>query len=97
MPKVPRGFIEHPKIKHVLSHTINEFAIEEQVAIFFYCFLDLSVGKIATATELSKTHVISVLGLYSEKLKFKLGIFKKAVPYDASDLLPVSELLVLEL
>ena len=96
MPDVPRVYIEHPKIKYVLSHTIEEFDFEEKIAVYFYCFLDLPINEIAELTELSQSRVASVLGLYSERLKFKLGVFKKAISYDVNDMLPVSELLFLE-
>ena len=97
MPPVPRAFINHPKIKYVLYHTINEFDFEEQAAIYYYCFIGLSVSKIAALTELTPNHVASTLNLYSEKLLLRLDIFKKAIPYDTDDLLPVSELLSLQL
>ena len=92
MPKVPKIYIEHPKVKHELRDTIEFFSIEEQEAIYLYCFSDMPVCEIMKKTELSQTHVVGVLILYSERLKFKLRVFKKAMPYNASDLLPIGEM-----
>jgi len=97
MPKVPRVFIEHPKIKYVLYHTIDEFDFEEKEAIYFYCILDLPISEIAKIIGISQNHVASALGLYSERLNFKLDVFKKAISYDTNDVLHVSEVLFLEL
>jgi len=96
MPEIPRYFINNPKIRHVLSHTIEEFDYEEQMAIRYYCFLNLPVSNIAAATELSKSRVLCTLTLYSERLNFKLDIFKQAALHTAKDVLPVSELLALD-
>ena len=96
MPKVPRVFVEYPKIKHELCHTIEEFNFEEKEAIYLYSILNLPISEIAEITALSRTHVMGVLILYSERLRFKLGVFKKAISYNANDLLPVSEVLFLE-
>jgi len=92
MPKIPKVFIEHPRVKYELRDTIEAFNVEEQEAICLYCLLDMPISEITEATELSQTHVVSVLILYSERLKFKLGVFKKAMPYNASDLLSISEM-----
>jgi len=97
MPEIPKTFFDHAKIRFVLHHTINGFDFEEKIAVYYYCFLNLPISEIAAVTELSENHVASVLGLYSERLKYKIGVFKKAVPYNANDLLPVSELLFLDL
>jgi len=80
----------------VLSHTIESFGCEEQEAIYVYCILDLPVSDIAKLTELSPNHVANTLMLYSERLAAKLSIFKRAVPYNESDMLPVSEMLLAE-
>ena len=96
MPKVPDVFINHDKVRHVLCHTIEGFGFEEQKAIYLYCFLGLSVNEIAILTKMSTDYVTSVLTLYSERLGFKLDVFKKAIPYNVSDVQPVSEILALE-
>jgi len=96
MPEVPRAFISHAKVKHVLCDTVEDFGFEEQEALYFYCFLNLPISEISKSTGLSHNHVVSVLCLYSERLSTKLSIFKKALPYDANDLLPISEILLPE-
>ena len=93
MPKVPRAFVNHANIKLVLLHTAEDFGFEEQQAIYFYSLLDAPISEIADKTGLSQNHVTCVLKLYSERLASKLDLFKRAVPYDANDLLPVSEIL----
>jgi len=95
MPKIPRTFINHDRVRLLLYHLVDEFDYEERQALYFYCYLDdVSVSEIAEKVELSQLHVLSVLTLYSERLTSKLNFLKKAVPYDANDLLPVSEILV---
>jgi len=94
MPEVPRAFITQGKVKLVLCHTVKDFGYEEKQAIYFYCFLNKPIGEIAEKVGLSQAHVVSVLGLYSERLTNKLDLFKKAIPYDPDDLLPVSEILL---
>ena len=94
MPKVPHAFMKHGKIKLMLCHIAAEFGFEEQQALYFYCFLDAPLGEISEKVGLSQTHIASVLSLYSERLTTQLNFLKKAVPYDADDLLPVSEILV---
>ena len=96
MPEIPRAFIQHSQVRHVLCHTIDEFDCEEQAAIYYYCFMDLPVSEIAALTKLSQNHVASALALYSERLEAKLRLFKKAIPFSADDLLPVTEILSIE-
>ena len=93
MPKIPKAFIEHPKVKYVFYHIINDFDYEEKVAIYFYCFENLSICEIADLTKLSQNHVASVLNLYGEKLTSKVHFFKQVIPHNANELLPVSEIL----
>ena len=93
MPQIPKSFINHARIRSVLCHTIEEFAFEEQVAVYWYCFLALPISEIAELTELSQDHVAGALTLYSQRLSMKLNLFKKALHYDADDALPVSEIL----
>ena len=97
MPKIPRAFVEHEKFKDILCTTASIFNQEELEAIHVHCILGLPVNKISKLTELTPNHVASVLGLYSERLELKLRLFKKAIPYDADDLLPVSEILLIEI
>ena len=94
-PKIPRAFIKNISISRVLHLAINEFNFEEQSAIVLYFFAELPVSEIATLTKLSAFHVISTLVLYTERLAFKVNVFKKAVPYDATDLASVREVLEL--
>jgi len=97
MPQIPRAFVNHTKIKYVLCCTIEDFGYEEKEAIGFFCYLGAPISEISEATGLSQNHIESVICLYSERLATKLDIFKKALPYDTNDLLPVSEILSLEL
>jgi len=92
MPKVPRAFIKRGKIKLILCHIAEDFGHEEQQALYFYCFLDVPIDEIAEKVGLSQNHIASVLVLYSERLTIKLDFFKRAIFYDANDLLPVSEI-----
>ncbi|MCL2392644.1 MAG: hypothetical protein FWC66_08605 [Oscillospiraceae bacterium] len=94
MPDIPSAFIKRDKIKLVLCHTAEEFGHEEQQALYLYCFLQIPVSEIAEKVDLSQNHVKSVLALYLERLTKKLDLFKKALPYDADDVLPVSEILL---
>ena len=94
MPEVPRAFINHDKIKTILCHTAEEFGHEEQLALYFYCYLNASISEISEKVGLSQNHIASVIGLYSERLTSQLNLFKKAMPYDADDTLPVSEILI---
>jgi len=93
---IPRAFLNNSKISQTLCLTINEFSFEEQTVIYLYYLVKLPVGKIAGLTELSTLHIESVLILYSKKLAFKLGVYKKAVPYDSNDLLTIGEMLEFE-
>jgi len=94
MPEVPRVFIDRGKVKLALCHIAKDFRHEEQQALYFYCFLNKPISEIAEKVGLSQAHVVSVLMLYSERLTDKLDLFKKALPYDANDVLPVSEILL---
>jgi len=96
MPEIPMAFIRHSQVRHVLSHTVERFDFEEQIAIYLYCILELPIDEIAISTELSENHIVSVLTLYVERLSFKLDLFKKAVPYNADELAHISEMLVSE-
>ena len=96
MPKIPRVFIDHKRVKLALYHVIDEFGYEEKIAIYYYCFAGLSIENIALMTELTQEHVTSVLTLYSERLSSKLDIFEKALPYNQDDVLHVSHMLALQ-
>lgn len=97
MPEVPMAFVHHSKVRRVLYHTVERFDFEEQMAIYLYCILGLPIREIAPLIELPQSHIVSVLTLYSERLEFKLDVFKKAVPYSADELASIDEVLVLEL
>jgi len=90
--KIPKTFINHPLISQVLRLTVHEFNAEEQAIIYLYCLIKLPVNEIAELTELSSSHVASILELYFEKLAFKLNVFKKAVHYDTTELVSVGEM-----
>ena len=94
MPGIPKAFINQAKIKLVLCHTAEEFGYEEQQALYHYCFYKTPIGEIAEKVGLSQNHVKSVLVLYSERLASKLDLFKRAIPYNADDLLSVNEILL---
>jgi len=93
IPQIPRAFIKNDRINQVLHLTVNEFNYEEKTVIHLYCLVNLSIEEIAALTKLSPTYVKSTLVLYSEKLAFKLEVFKKAVAHDATDLVPIAEVL----
>ena len=96
VPEIPKAFTQHKNVMMILCSTIEEFGHEEQQALYYYCYLRVPICDIAKKVGLSQGHVASVLGLYLERLTNQLDFFKKAVPYDNSDLLPVSEILSLE-
>jgi len=93
MPEIPRAFLQHPKIKYVLIHTINDFSYEEKNAIYAYCIAEKSISEIADFTELTHNHVLSTLNLYSEKLSALLVFLQKTIPYDTKELVSVGQLL----
>lgn len=93
IPKIPRTFLKNFLISQVLYTTIDGFNFEEQNVIFLYCFVSLPISEIAALAELSEVHVVSILTLYSERLRFKLDIFKKSVPYDTADVVSVRDML----
>ena len=95
MPKISQAFLQHDKFKHILHHMIDDFENEEQIAIYFFCFADLTISEIAQITELSKKHVISALNLYSERLTSRLKILEKAIAYDSDEKASIDELLSL--
>jgi len=92
MPEIPRVLIENELIREVLHASVDEFNFEEQNVIFLYCFVGLTVCEIVNIEELSIAYVASVLVLYSERLRFKLTIFQKAIDCSKSTLAPIEEL-----
>jgi len=90
--KIPRAFITDTQINQVLLLTIEEFNYEEKIIIYLYCFAELDINKIADLVEVSRWYVKSTLVLYYERLSFKINIFKKAVPYDVTDLVTIQEM-----
>jgi len=93
MPQIPRAFVCNGNALRILTHAVEEFGYEERQAIYFYCYLSMPISGIAKATDLTETHVTSVLGLYSERVKSLLTFFKRALPHDARDGLHVREIL----
>lgn len=96
IPEIPRAFIEHAKVKHVLLHTIECFDREEQQAIGCFYYSDLPIEEISKLTELTENHILNVIGLYSERLESRINVFKKCMPYDATDMLQISDILFQE-
>jgi len=93
MPAIPRAFIKSTSTWQMLCLTVAEFNFEEQAVIYLHCFVKLPISEIANMTGLSTIHVLSTLILYSKRLKFKLDVLKKAVPYDAVDTVSIKEIL----
>jgi len=93
LPMIPKAFVNNERINSVLSYTLEEFSYVEQAAIYYYCYLQLSIKEISDLTELSPVHVESVLVIFSEILTYKLEIFKKSVSFNSDDMLPVSSIL----
>ena len=96
MPMIPIVFVTHSKIKHVFHQIIEEFNHEEQLAIYFYCLLELPANEIAKVIELSEKHVVSTLTIFSERLTSIINIFKKAFSFSTCDYLPISEAIFME-
>ncbi|MCL2373398.1 MAG: hypothetical protein FWC78_08380 [Defluviitaleaceae bacterium] len=95
-PEIPKAFMGHSKVMYVLCSAISNFGHEEQQAIGYFYYLNLSVTEIAAATKLTENHVISVIILYAERLETKLDLFKKTLKHDPSDVLQVRDILFLE-
>ena len=93
---IPKAFMQNDDAKWVLCDVINDFHYEEKQAIYYFCVLDVTIEDVAEKIELSPNHVASTLGLYSERLESKLCFFRKIMPYDENDLLPIGEMLFLE-
>jgi len=92
---VPRAYVTHSKVKYMVYHTIEMFSHEEKQAIgFFYNLDEMSIKDIAEKTELTENRVLSAICLYEERLQAKLNLFKKTLPYDASDVLEVGDILL---
>jgi len=94
--KIPKVFLEHPKIKYLFHGLIDQFNFEEKRAIYFYYFSDKGIDEIIAVTDMTFTHVESVLQLYTERLEAKVKFFKKILPYNSNDQFSVSELLFSE-
>ena len=93
---IPTAFIGNPRIYWVLYLTINEFNCNEQRIIYLHHLVMLPISEITSLTKLSMPNVESILVTYSQKLAFKLGVFKKAVPYDAENQISINEMFELE-
>ena len=88
MPKIPREFSENPMIREVLYSTVNEFHFDEQSIIYLYCFIGLSIGEIASLSDMEASYIHIVLSHFASKLDQKINIFKKAshhYDYDLSE------------
>jgi len=93
IPKIPKAFLVHNNIVQILGATAYEFDFEEQQAIYYFHFMDLSPGTIARVVQLSKRHVMSTLGLYAARLEAKLDFFKKVQPYNENETVQVRDIL----
>jgi len=78
----------------VLCATVDEFDHQEQQAIYYHHYLNLPPQTIAQVVELTEMHVISVLGLYAERLVCKINLFKRAKLGEGDDVMQVSDLLL---
>jgi len=96
LPKlqIPRAFSLHHKIMEVLYATVEEFNPEEQQAIYYHYYLELSPRTISKTLELTEQHVISALGLYAERLANRINLFKRTMPHDDNDMMQASEILL---
>ena len=92
MPMIPDTFVNHPRINKVLYMTLEEFDFEEQVAIYIFNYTKWSICAIEEYTKLSKEHIISALGLFTQRLMAKMKVFKSAVEHDGENLISVSEI-----
>ncbi|MCL2363649.1 MAG: hypothetical protein FWC71_03185 [Defluviitaleaceae bacterium] len=93
VPHIPRTFFDNADVTYVLNEAINGFQHEEKEAIYFHCVLGVTVSEIATITRLTQQHVYNTLNLYAERLETRLRFFKKFVPHDKDEVLPVGEIL----
>jgi hypothetical protein len=91
--KVPRDFLNNDDIRYILSDVLNDFDYEERRVIYFCCILDISISDVLEATILSKSHIKSVLNLYSARLENKLGFFREFVDYNQENLVTIEEML----
>ncbi|MCL1786506.1 MAG: hypothetical protein FWG38_00855 [Defluviitaleaceae bacterium] len=92
-PTIPKAFVEDANARWVLSDIINDFYHEEKQAIYYSYAWDGAAENIGEKIELSQTHVASALWLYRERLTSKLDFFKRIIPHDENDHVPVSEIL----
>ncbi|MCL2425353.1 MAG: hypothetical protein FWD05_03340 [Oscillospiraceae bacterium] len=94
---IPKAFIQEESSKLFLCNLIENFNFEEKQAIYYCTVVDnASIDEIAKKIELTPEHVIGVLLIYSERLKYKLNFFKKIMPYDENDTIPLEEMLFIE-
>ena len=99
LPHIPRAFMARPKINQALRLTVEHFSYEDQSIIYLYCLVNLNLTDISALTQRPMGHVKRTLSAYLGELNFKLGLFKKAIPYDPddpADLLDVGGLLSYE-
>jgi len=93
-PEIPKAFYAHGGIMQVLCATVEDFSADEQQAIYYYHHLELSPRTIARTLQLTERHVVSVLGLYAERLISKLELFKRVQPHDENETLEVRDILL---
>ena len=93
-PLIPKSFTTHDKVMEVLYATVEDFNPEEQQAIYYHYYLELSPVTIARTMDLTEPHVISALGLYAERLATRIELFKRMLPHDEDDMLQTREILL---
>ena len=94
---IPKAFIHEESSKLFLCSLIENFNFEEKQAIYYCTIIDnASIEEVAKKIDLTPDHVIGVLLIYSERLKYKLNFFKKIIPYDEDDTMSLEDMLFLE-
>lgn len=93
-PTIPRAFVIHPRLKYTVYCIIEQFGHEEQQAIgYFYYEDNASIKDIARITELTENRVLGAICLYAERLNARLEFCKRVLPYDANDVLQITDIL----
>ncbi|MCL2620331.1 MAG: hypothetical protein FWD97_05280 [Defluviitaleaceae bacterium] len=94
--KVPKTFLEHPKIKHLFYHIVTNFSFAEKQAIYFHHFCEMPIDEIAELTQLNTSHINSVLSLYAERIACKVNFFKEILPHNPKEQISICEMLISE-
>jgi len=92
MPQIPKAFLDSPLASQILILVTNGFVSDQKGIIYLYCFVNLPISEIESLTGLSNLYIVSTLASYSRVLTLMLDAFKRVIPYDATNLVPVAEL-----